>query len=359
MQETAPITNSVVVTPRAGAPARLRTLLSLMAEAGVALEVVETAEEAAARLLVADASSPQCVLIDASAAVDGSASAVADVVRKIEGVRHGVPHIAPVIVASSPPPALIIAAFRAGAGDFVDLSDETEVGLRSVLQRAASDYQAKVTQRKRVRELRRTVEEFLRDLVLTERRSIDLEHQLAQHSRQAGFRDHSSELDAERPPTVFVIEDDREVADRLVDELEDSGVTTFAFVTGEDAVLEAQRMHTRGEPIDLLMVDARLPGMDGLEAIRQVRHAKPGVAAMLMTGYSDTHTAANAADLGVVGYVLKPFDDIPALIARVRTLAARSMSSARDLHYLHRIKERHERVLLRYRKLAADLERLS
>jgi DNA-binding NtrC family response regulator len=132
---------------------------------------------------------------------------------------------------------------------------------------------------------------------------------------------------------------------------------TFAFLSGEDAIMQAEKMASRGQAIDLALVDLRLPGIDGLETVRRLRDKKPGLAAFLMTGFSDVETATSAADLGVVGFVLKPFDDMPQLILRIREQASQAMQRTRDHHYLQRIKERHDKVLSRYRKLAAEIDR--
>ena len=128
----------------------------------------------------------------------------------------------------------------------------------------------------------------------------------------------AGDLDADREPTVFLVEDDAEVANYLVDELESAGLITFAFLSGEDALQQAHKMANRSQAIDLALVDLRLPGIDGLETVRRLRTHKPGLAAFLMTGYSDVETATTAADLGVVGFVLKPFDDVPQLVSRIK-----------------------------------------
>jgi two-component system response regulator FixJ len=100
----------------------------------------------------------------------------------------------------------------------------------------------------------------------------------------------------------------------------------------------------------------RLPGIDGIETIRRLRAVRPGLSGFLMTGHNDPQTAATAADIGVVGFVKKPFDDVLQLCGRVRMLAHEAMQRSREQLYLRRIKERHERVLMQYRKLAAEME---
>jgi AmiR/NasT family two-component response regulator len=78
----------------------------------------------------------------------------------------------------------------------------------------------------------------------------------------------------------------------------------------------------------------------------------------MMTGYSDEGSAMAAADLGVVGYVLKPFDDVRELALRVKDAAARFAAERRQRRHLARIKQRHKEFLERYRRIATELDRL-
>lgn len=347
------VEHAIVIGQKA-AQESVRALADLLAGAGVRATVVATPEEAAAQLVTADADAPPCILIDVSDVAGEPAVAA----LRVAALTETVPLIAPIVVAPAPTAALITACWRAGAGDLFDPAGEGAAGLRTALTRAAHGHDEKLAHRRVVGGLRTIVEDFFRDLVRTERRTIDLEHRLKQHEKPASptTTDVPGDLDADREPTVFLVEDDRDVANRLVDELEGAGLVTFAFLNGEDAVRDAGKMAAKGQAIDLALVDLRLPGIDGLETVRQLRAKKPGLAAFLMTGYSDVDTATTAADLGVVGFVLKPFDDIPTLVARVKEQANQAMIRTREHHYLQRIKERHERVLSRYRKLAAEID---
>ena len=347
------VSTALIITAKRGAVSRLSRLRGLLSKAGIAVALVENAAEAAAQILVRDPSEPQLIMIDAVESATETADAA--MVDKIHSLRSTLPHVAIVVVAPDPEPALVIAAFRAGATDFLDLAAETEAGLHDIITRVTTTISNKVEQREHISDLRAIVEEFLRDLIRTERRSIDLEHKLEIKDKRPA--ELTGDLDRERDPVVVLIEDDREVSDLLVDELEAQGIATYAFLTGEDAILDVVKMTKKGDAIDLALVDHKLPGMDGLDAIRGMRSHRPGLAAFLMTGYSDSHTAEEAADLGVVGYVLKPFDDVGGLIERIKEQAIANRDLARERHYLSRIKERHDKVLLRYRQIAAALER--
>lgn len=352
MSQPQPVTTAIVVTGEPGAEERLGDLFAALTDAGIAIEVVAEPDEATARLIMAGAAEVPCALVDAGGVDAGDPDSMGRFLDRLR-VIAAVPDAAPVAVAPSPPAALVIRAFRAGAGDFIDLDADAPARVPDILQRVADQGHTRAQQRQRIRGLRAVLEDFFKDLVKTERRTIDLEEQLALHER--GIEPAG---DAGRPPAVLIVEDDPEVAEHLMEHLEEAGLSTRAVASGEDAVATVQALVRDGRAIDLALVDAHLPGIDGIEAVRRMRDIVPQLSAMLMTGFSDPQTAISAADLGVVGYVLKPFDDTAGLIKRIKERAVRNMNATREHHYLEQIKQRHEKILLRYRKLAADLERL-
>ncbi len=334
-----------------GAASALRELIDKLVAAGVETAVVADAAEAA-RALVDDEGA--VVIIDVEDAARGLTTPASAAARVAE-IAAAVPDAAPVAVAGRPAVGLVIACLRAGAADFVDLGAETFAVTAAALALAARRRARGGAQRRAVAQLRDMVEQMLKNLVRTERRSIDLEKRLAEKSaRDAGV---AFDVDAERDPVVMVVEDDRDMADFLSDALEEAKITTFAFVTGEEAVAHADRMATKGQALDLVIIDIGLPGIDGLEVIRRLRRDRPGLAAFLITGFTDPNLTARAADLGVVAFVLKPFDDSKAVIDRVRAEATAAMARTRDHGYLQRIKARHDKVLTQYRLLLADLEK--
>ena len=348
--------SALIVTPRMGAQKRLSPLLQLASSAGLSATLIERAEDVAGHL--SDSAEVACIMVDASRPDRTSTPEdhISVVTNRIKGVRRVVVGGIPVIgVAESPRAVIVIAAQRAGADDFFDFSRETDASFQRIIDNSATNAANRVLHQSHLRDLRAVLEDFLRELVKTERRSIDLEMQLANKGRRS---DAAGEFDANRAPSVLILEDDSEVANMLVDELEENGLMTYAFVSGEEAVVHVKRLAGRGEALDLAIVDAKLPGIDGIEAIKQMREANGGLAAILMTGFSDAETAVNAADIGVVGYVLKPFDDVAGLVDRIREQAEHQRDRSRERHYLSRIKERHDKVLLRYRRIAAELDEI-
>ena len=74
----------------------------------------------------------------------------------------------------------------------------------------------------------------------------------------------------------------------------------------------------RQEQFDLLLVDIRMPGMDGFAVIEQARTVQPDIAVVIMTGYGPLETAIRALRKGADGLILKPFESGQDLVRTVR-----------------------------------------
>jgi DNA-binding NtrC family response regulator len=347
MAEVARIAGAVVVSTDAGSRDRLGGLFEALASLGIPVEVVATAEEALAAALAAERQ-PQALLVD-------SKLEFPDITRELcAAAAPG----APIVLFHDPSVTQAIAAFRAGAADVLDPVSASDGVVERALRRLA-DRHGRASQRLALlKELREALEEFLRDLVRTERRSIDLERQvLARQLASRRERPPSGEL-VDRRPVVLIVDADRPSADLLVDRLEDMGLITFAFTSGEEALAHSRNLAANAEPLDLALVDARLPGMSGLEAVAELREQRPQLSVLLMTSAGDAADALEAADAGIAGYVIKPFEDLSAVLEDVRERALENLNLGRERHYIERIKRRHEKVLTRYRRIAATFDRL-
>ena len=73
-------------------------------------------------------------------------------------------------------------------------------------------------------------------------------------------------------------------------------------------------------PYDLLITDLRMPGVDGLTVIREARRLKADLPVIIITGYSTEASAIEAINLGVQGYLTKPFR-----VPRVLNAAAKAL----------------------------------
>ncbi|MBI3927457.1 MAG: response regulator [Armatimonadetes bacterium] len=118
----------------------------------------------------------------------------------------------------------------------------------------------------------------------------------------------------ETPMRILILEDDDAFRSQLCDVLEDQGYQVVAVGRGEQAVRLAQQ-----EPFDLVVTDIRMEGIDGLEALEQVKGHIPDVGSLVITGYSTEEDSIRAIRLGVGDYLKKPFR-LSSFVASVETL---------------------------------------
>jgi CheY-like chemotaxis protein len=339
--------SAILISPR-GVAGPLRELMDRLGSVGVKVAIVD--EVATAVELVQRHDSPPAILLDLREFGAGEVEdqqAAGDAIRR---TLERLPHALPIIVTSEADPMLIVSCVRAGASDVVDLQLEGTAAARAVVQRICERQDARDAELAMIDTQREVVEDLLKDLIRTERRAIDAEEALAARARTAGEAAIAIES---RPPSVLLIEHERAVADELADLLEAAGIATFAYITGEEALREAEAL-ARTTGLDLAVVAAQLPGIDGLETMRRLRAKVPGLPAFLMTSPGDSDPSRFAADLGVLGYVKKPLTALEDVVERLAQLARESLHHTREHVYLQRIKERHERVLARYRSLPRE-----
>src|SRR5258708_6266574 len=91
--------------------------------------------------------------------------------------------------------------------------------------------------------------------------------------------------------------------------------------SGEEAV----RLLPKVKP-DLVIMDVRMGGMNGLETLRRIRQMDPKLLVILMTAYGTTQTAIEAMKLGAYDYLLKPFD-----VPKLKDIVNNALKAARDM----------------------------
>ena len=126
---------------------------------------------------------------------------------------------------------------------------------------------------------------------------------------------------------VGVVDDELFFREAISEVLEEAG---FDCVTAEDG---AQALALANEPgVGVLVLDIRMPGMDGLEVLRRVREQRPALRVLVLSGASDQETVLEALRLGACDYLAKPLHDEELALAVGR--ACESYATSADAEQL-------------------------
>jgi excisionase family DNA binding protein len=111
-------------------------------------------------------------------------------------------------------------------------------------------------------------------------------------------------------PRVLVVDDEASIRDLLAKTL---ALAEYDVDLAPDGRTALERL--RIIPYDLLITDLKMPGVDGLTVIREARRLKADLPVIIITGYSTEASAIDALNLGVSGYLTKPFR-VPMVLAK-------------------------------------------
>src|SRR4051812_8147885 len=118
-------------------------------------------------------------------------------------------------------------------------------------------------------------------------------------------------------PRVLVVEDERKVLRGLERGLRAEGYEVATAATGEEGYRQAA-----AQPFDCVVLDLMLPGWDGLEVLRRLRHGGNPVPVLVLTARDAVEDRVLGLDVGADDYLVKPFA-FAELLARLRVLLRR------------------------------------
>ena len=113
---------------------------------------------------------------------------------------------------------------------------------------------------------------------------------------------------------VLVVDDESEIREYLAEVLTEQGYDVIAVGSGEEAVLEANI-----GKFDIVLLDVRMPGIDGIKAYWNIKKINPSTRAIIMTSFYNKNEITACIHKGVDIYLPKPFE-VPDLLAVLKTL---------------------------------------
>ncbi|MFO7599503.1 MAG: response regulator [Candidatus Desulfacyla sp.] len=105
------------------------------------------------------------------------------------------------------------------------------------------------------------------------------------------------------PTRILLVDDEKDFVEMLALRLREAGEKVFEAFSGREC-LEALAKSA----IDVVILDIRMPGMDGMETLKEIKRRFPLVEVIMLTGHGSAETAVEGMKLGAFDYLMKPAD---------------------------------------------------
>src|ERR1700745_600995 len=146
-------------------------------------------------------------------------------------------------------------------------------------------------------------------------------------------------------PTVFIVDDDRDVRESLQELLESVGLHSMSFGTAQDFLSSP-----RSEGPSCMILDVRLPGISGLDLQHELRRARVNIPIIFISAHADVPMTVKAMKSGAAEFLTKPFRDQELLDAVHRSLNRDRMVREKQRE-LDELRDRYEKLSVREREV--------
>ncbi|MCF8051763.1 MAG: response regulator [Desulfobacterales bacterium] len=102
---------------------------------------------------------------------------------------------------------------------------------------------------------------------------------------------------------VLLVDDETDFLETLVKRLAKRNLDVAGVESGESALAALE-----ATPVDVVVLDVRLPGIDGVETLRRIKQTSPLIEVILLTGHANMEVAVEGMELGAFDYLIKPVD---------------------------------------------------
>ena len=115
-------------------------------------------------------------------------------------------------------------------------------------------------------------------------------------------------------PFIMLVDDEVPFLETTVKRLDMRNIETLSAFSGEECLETLKTNQT----LDVIVLDVKMPGMDGLETLKRIKNESPLVEVIMLTGHATIQTAIDGMKLGAYDFLMKPCD-IEELVSKVET----------------------------------------
>jgi DNA-binding NtrC family response regulator len=123
-------------------------------------------------------------------------------------------------------------------------------------------------------------------------------------------------------PRVLIVDDEERFRTTLTKRLIERQLEVYNVGSGQEALAELKR-----KLYDVVVLDVKMPGLDGIETLSEIKKATPGVEVILLTGHASVDSAVDGMRRGAFDYLLKPCE-LEILLEKIN--GAYGVKAARD-----------------------------
>jgi len=121
------------------------------------------------------------------------------------------------------------------------------------------------------------------------------------------------------PIDILLVDDEKDFVEMLALRLQEEGHHVRTAFSGQEAL---QALADESENTDVVVLDIKMPGMDGIETLQAIQNKYPIIEVILLTGHGTIDTAVQGLKSGAFDYLLKPAD-FPELLAKLEAARKR------------------------------------
>ncbi|MBF0205022.1 MAG: response regulator [Desulfamplus sp.] len=104
--------------------------------------------------------------------------------------------------------------------------------------------------------------------------------------------------------TIMLVDDEKDFVEVLSLRLKENGENVIAAYNGTECLENLDK----NQQIDVIILDVKMPGMDGIETLKEIKNKAPLVEVIMLTGHGTIQTAIEGMKLGAFDFMLKPAD---------------------------------------------------
>jgi DNA-binding NtrC family response regulator len=103
--------------------------------------------------------------------------------------------------------------------------------------------------------------------------------------------------------SVLLVDDEKDFLDTLVKRLKKRHLEALSATGGREAIAIVN-----SEPVDVVVLDVKMPDMNGIDTLREIKRTRPSAEVIMLTGHADLEVAMEGMELGAFDYLMKPVD---------------------------------------------------